>query len=185
MEKFCCHCAGSYCQHRTTPPLKLRGHRVEKEGGGKPHEGHPSPRRGFGPPFVWSIFHPPQLPLPCVFLVKNPRESRPEALWEGSRNFRAGAFSGTFSSPHTFCHPPISWPNQNISRLFSDRESTHHPHKIEDQHHKCKTGGGAYLPSFLGSDNSHTHFPKLPLDEEGLLWGWWMVGGPLYFKLKR
>ena len=35
-------------------------------------------------------------------------------------------------------------------------KSTHHPHKTDDQHRECKTGGGAYLAFFLGSDNSHT-----------------------------
>ena len=49
-------------------------------------------------------------------------------------------------------------------------KSTHHPHKIDDQHRRCKTGGDAYFAFFLGSDNSHTT-SKIPPDEEGLLWG--------------
>ena len=44
------------------------------------------------------------------FLYKNPRQSRPEALLERSKNFRESAFSGTFSSPHTFCTPPYHGP---------------------------------------------------------------------------
>ena len=67
--------------------------------------------------------------------------------------------------------------------LFWDQnrtaKSTHHPHKIDDQHRECKTGGGAYFAFFLGSDNSHTTPPKIPPDEEGLLWGWCVVRGPL------
>ena len=55
-------------------------------------------------------------------------------------------------------------------------KSTHHPHKIDDQHCKCRTGGGAYFAFFLGSDNPRT----TPPDEEGLLWGWCVVRGPLY-----
>ena len=58
-------------------------------------------------------------------------------------------------------------------------KSPHHSHKIDDQHRECKTGGGAYFAFFLNSDNSHTTPPKIPLDEEGLLWGWCVVGGPL------
>ena len=50
-------------------------------------------------------------------------------------------------------------------------KSTHHPHKIDNQHRECKTGGGAYFAFFLASDNSHTTPPKIPPDEEGLLWG--------------
>ena len=51
-------------------------------------------------------------PLPKRFVLhKNPRQSRPKALLEGSTIFRESALSGAFSSPHTFCTPPISRPN--------------------------------------------------------------------------
>ena len=50
-------------------------------------------------------------------------------------------------------------------------KSTHHPHKIDDQHREGKIGGGAYFAFFLGSDNSHTIPLKRPPDKEGLLWG--------------
>ena len=67
-----------------------------------------------------------------------------------------------------------------FSRLFGQTaKSTHHPHKTDDQHRECKTGGGAYFSFLLGSDNSHTTPPKIPPDEEGLLWGWCVVRGPL------
>ena len=33
------------------------------------------------------------------------------------------------------------------SELYA--KSTHHPHEIDDQYRECKTGGGAYFPSFL------------------------------------
>ena len=61
--------------------------------------------------------------------------------------------------------------------------STYHPHKIDDQHRECKTGGGAYFAFLLGSDNSHTTpppLPKIPPDKEGLLWGLCVVRSPLY-----
>ena len=61
------------------------------------------PKRGFGPPLVRYVFSA------LLFLHKNPRQNRPEALLEGSKNFRESAFSGTFSSPHAFC-TPISRP---------------------------------------------------------------------------
>ena len=47
-------------------------------------------------------------------------------------------------------------------------KSTHHPHKSDDQHRKCKTGGGAHFAFFLGSSNSHTTPPEIPPDEEAL-----------------
>ena len=63
------------------------------------------PKRGFGPPLVRYVSTPSGVSA-LFFLYKNPRQSRPEALLEGSKNFRESAFSGTFSSPHTFCTPP-------------------------------------------------------------------------------
>ena len=54
-----------------------------------------------------------------VALYKNPRQSRPEALLEGSENFRESVFSGTFSSPHTFA-PPISQPNLIFAPLLRE-----------------------------------------------------------------
>ena len=58
----------------------------------------------------------------------------------------------------------------------------HYPHKIDDQHRECKIGGGACFAFLLGSDNSHATPPpqkNIPPDEEGLLWGWCVVRGPL------
>ena len=68
------------------------------------------PKRGFGPPLVRYVFHPPQVSVLCFACTKS-RQSRPEALLEGSKHFRESAFSGTFSSPPYVLHPPISRPN--------------------------------------------------------------------------
>ena len=71
---------------------------------------------GFGPPLVRYVFHPPQVSVLYFSLYENPRQSRPEALLKVSESFRESAFSGTFSSPHTFCTPPYHDPitnNQN------------------------------------------------------------------------
>ena len=83
---------------------------VEKRGGWKTSRMTPLPKSGFGPPPRTVRFPPPSGVSPLFFLYKNPRESRPEALLEGSKNFRERAFSGTFSSPHTFCTPPYHGP---------------------------------------------------------------------------
>ena len=84
---------------------------VEKRGGRKTSRMTPLPKRGLGPPRTVR-FPPPAGVSALFFLYKNPRQSRPEALLEGSKTFRESAFSATFSSPHTFCPPPISRPNQ-------------------------------------------------------------------------
>ena len=81
----------------------------KKEGGWKTSRMTPLPKRGFGPPRTVR-FPPPSGVSALFFLYKNPRQSRPEALLEGSKNFRESAFSGTFSSPHTFCTPPYHRP---------------------------------------------------------------------------
>ena len=81
----------------------------KKEGGGKPHEWHPSQKGVLDLPRTVG-FPPPSGVSALFFLYKNPRQSRPEALLEGPKNFREGAFSGTFSSPHTFCTPPYHGP---------------------------------------------------------------------------
>ena len=74
------------------------------------------PTKGFWTPPCTARFPPPSCVNALFFLHKNPRQSRPEALLEGSKNFRESAFSGMFSSPHTFCTPPISRPNSERER---------------------------------------------------------------------
>ena len=76
----------------------------------------PLPKRGFGPPLVRYVFHPPLGLSALFFLYKNPRQSRPEDLLEGSKNFWESAFSGTFSSPHTFCTPPYHGPIKAVKQ---------------------------------------------------------------------
>ena len=68
------------------------------------------PKKGFWTPPRTVRFPPPSGVSALFFLYKNPRQSRPEPLLEGSKNFRESAFSGTFSSPHTFCTPPYHGP---------------------------------------------------------------------------
>ena len=68
------------------------------------------PKKGFWTPPRTVRFPPPSDVSAVFFLYKNPRKSRPEALLEGSKNFRESVFSGTLSSAHTFCTPPYHGP---------------------------------------------------------------------------
>ena len=68
------------------------------------------PKKGFCTPPPTVRFPPPSGVSALFFLYKNPRQSRPEALLEGSKNFRESAFSGTFCPPPYVLHPPISPP---------------------------------------------------------------------------
>ena len=86
---------------------------VERRGGLENLTNDSPPKGGFGPPLVQYVFNPPQVSA-LYFLHKNPRQSRPEALWEGSKNFRKSAFSGKFFLPPYGLHPPYHGPRLNI-----------------------------------------------------------------------
>ena len=76
------------------------------------------PKKGFWTPPRTVRFPPPSGVSALFFLYKNPRQCRPKALLEGSKNFRESAFSGTFSSPHTFCTPPYHSPIEETPNLL-------------------------------------------------------------------
>ena len=76
--------------------LKVRGrHRGGKKMGVENLTNDTPPKKGVLDPLVRYVFHP----LRLFFLYKNPRESRPEAPLEESKNVRESALSGTFSPP--------------------------------------------------------------------------------------
>ena len=80
------------------------------------------PKKGFWTPLRTVRFPPPSGVSTLFFLYKNPRQSSPEAPLEGSKNFRESAFSGTFSSPHTFCTPPYHGPNFTVVNALGPQE---------------------------------------------------------------
>ena len=88
----------------------------ERRGGWKTSRMTPLPKGVLDPPRMVR-FPPPSAVSALFFLYKNPRQRRPEALLEGSKNFRESMFSGTFSSPHTFCTPPYHGPTYYFSKL--------------------------------------------------------------------
>ena len=90
------------------------------------------PKKGFWTPPRTVRFPPPSGVSALFFLYKNPRQSRPEALLEGSKNFRESAFSGTFSSPIRFA-PPIS--RQGSRETLSRRTRALKKHSL--QKHVC------------------------------------------------
>ena len=94
---------------------------VEKEGGGKPHEWHPS-QKGVPDPPPRTVRCPPLSGVRALFfLYKNPRQSRLEALLEGVQKCWESAFSGTLSSPPYVLHPPpTSRPNIAKRRFLAN-----------------------------------------------------------------
>ena len=75
----------------------------------------PLPKRGFGPPLVRYVFHPPQVSVLCFSFTKIHDRADQKFFLEGSKNIRESALSGTFTSPHTFCTPPYHGPNCDAS----------------------------------------------------------------------
>ena len=65
------------------------------------------PKRGFGPPLVRYVF---QVSVLCFPVQKSTTEQTRSSFGGVQKHFRESAFSGTFSSPHTFCTPPYHGP---------------------------------------------------------------------------
>ena len=80
----------------------------KKEGGGKPHEGHPSQKGVLGPPSYGTFSNPPSGVSALFFLYKNPRQSRPEALWRGPKIFWRARSLVRFPPPIRFAPPHIT-----------------------------------------------------------------------------
>ena len=76
---------------------------VGKEGGGRPHEWHRSQKMVLNP--HRSVRFPP--PSVSLLWFRSGRLTRPDALFEASRNFLEGALFGTSSSPPTFSTPHV------------------------------------------------------------------------------
>ena len=97
------------------------------------------PKKGFWTPPRTVRFPPPSGVSALFFLYKNLRQSRPEALLEGSKNFRESAFSGTFSSPHTFCTPPYHGPISFLEMFSGCQIHQICPQNILRELYSCKT----------------------------------------------
>ena len=82
------------------------------------------PKKGLWTPPRTVRFPPPSGASGLFFLYKNPRWSRPEALLEGSKNFRESAFSGTFPPPPTrFAPRHITAQFKRLQRSAKERKS--------------------------------------------------------------
>ena len=107
----------------------------------------PLPKTGFGPPFVWYVFH--TLRWCCsVFPVQKSKTQHTRSSSGGTRKcFLEGALFGTFSSPHTFCTPPLSWLNlvPPINRL-----------KPLDRYRSPSATGSAIGRPYLALSHFHT-----------------------------
>ena len=71
--------------------LHIPGHTrhggVEKRGGWKTSRMTPLPKRGFGPPLVRYVFHPPQVSVLCFSCTKIHDRADQKLFWRGPKIF--------------------------------------------------------------------------------------------------
>ena len=101
---------------------------VEKGGGWKTSRMTPLPKRGVigRGALVRYVFHPPQASVLCFSCTKIHDRADQKLFWRGPTIIRESAFSGTFSSPHTFCTPPYHGPTNGRGR-FDGQTAGGHP----------------------------------------------------------
>ena len=80
---------------------------MEKRGGWKTSRMTPLPKRGFGPPLVRYVFHPPQVSVLCFSCTKIHDRADQKLFWRGPKIF-GRARSLVRDPPPYVLHPPIS-----------------------------------------------------------------------------
>ena len=83
---------------------------VEKGGGWKTSRMTPLPKRGFGPPLVRYVFHPPQVSVLC-FPVQKSTTEQTRSCFGGVQKFSGERVLWYVFPPPYVLHPPISRPN--------------------------------------------------------------------------
>ena len=81
---------------------------VEKGGGRKTSRITPLPKRGFGPPLVRYVFHPPQVSVLCFACTKIHDRADQKLLWRGPKIFGRARSLVRFPPPIRFAPPHIT-----------------------------------------------------------------------------
>ena len=89
---------------------------VEKGGGWKTSRMTPLPKRGFGPPLLRYVFHPPQVSVLCFSCTKIHDRADQKLFWRGPKIFGRARSLVRFPPPppHTFCTTPYHRPTEAI-----------------------------------------------------------------------
>ena len=82
---------------------------MEKGGGWKTSRTTPLPKRGFGPPLVRYVFHPPQASALCFSCTKIHDRADQKLFWRGPKIIGRARSLVRFPPPYVL-HPPISRP---------------------------------------------------------------------------
>ena len=81
---------------------------VEKRGGWKTSRMTPLPKRGFGPPLVRYVFHPPQVSVLCFSCTKIHDRADQKLFWRGPKIFGRARSLVRFPPPIRFAPPHIT-----------------------------------------------------------------------------
>ena len=101
------------------------------------------PKRVFDPPSYGTF----STPLRCqcsVFPVQKSTTEQTRSSLEGSNNFRESAFSGTFSSPHTFCTPPYHGSTWDFLGSWDRNSNTNRHSNTANIQTFCTSGRGNF-----------------------------------------
>ena len=85
---------------------------MEKRGGRKTSRMTPLPKRGFGPPLVRYVFHPPQVSVLCFSCTKISTTEQPKSSFGGVQKFSGERVLWYVFLPPYVLHPPISRPKR-------------------------------------------------------------------------
>ena len=81
---------------------------VEKRGGWKTSRMTPLPKRGFGPPLVRYVFHPPHVSVLCFSCTKIHDRADQKLFWRGPKIFGRARSLVRFPPPIRFAPPHIT-----------------------------------------------------------------------------
>ena len=81
-----------------------------KRGGWKTSRLTPLPKRGFGPPLVRYVFHPPQVSVLCFSCTKIHDRADQKLFWRGPKIFGRARSLVRFPPPIRFATPPYHGP---------------------------------------------------------------------------
>ena len=98
----------------------------KKEGGGKPHEWHPSQKGFWTPPLVRYVFHPPQASALCFSCTKIHARADQKLFWRGPKIFGRARSLVRFPPPIRFAPPHITAQPKNM-RTYPGSGFCNHP----------------------------------------------------------
>ena len=83
----------------------------------------PPKKRGFGPPLVRYVFHPPQVSVLCFSCTRIHDRADQKLFWRGPKELRGERVLWYVPPPHTLCTPPYHGPIAHLHRWHAGHTS--------------------------------------------------------------